>query len=235
MLSSLTPRLNAVLNLTPHCGTIADIGCDHGKLTLALLQSGRAENVIAVDVSAPSLEKARELFNQREYSAFCDRVSFRVGDGLKALSEREYQAAVIAGMGGRLIAEILRHVQKGCEYILQPMQHVFELRESLLNHGFEVLDELCVREDRRIYEVMRVRLGGVSPTDEFEKRCFEEVGPILWQRRDELAFCKLRARRAALCARLDELRGHNTDGAQKASAEISHKLDILNSIINAWQ
>ena len=57
----LDSRLQAALLLTQPCGVCADIGADHGRLSAALLQSGRAKQVLVADVSAPSLNKAKIL------------------------------------------------------------------------------------------------------------------------------------------------------------------------------
>ena len=45
----ITPRLSAALDMLNGCQTAADVGCDHGKLTAALLQRGCCKNVIATD------------------------------------------------------------------------------------------------------------------------------------------------------------------------------------------
>ena len=57
----LDSRLQAALLLAQPCGVCADIGADHGRLSAALLQSGRAKQVLVADVSAPSLNKAKIL------------------------------------------------------------------------------------------------------------------------------------------------------------------------------
>ena len=53
----LRPRLSRALDMLRGSQTVADIGSDHGRLAVALLQPGAAERVIACDISAPSLEK----------------------------------------------------------------------------------------------------------------------------------------------------------------------------------
>ena len=53
-------RLTAIATLIKG-GTVADVGCDHGKLGYYLVSTDRAERVIATDISAPSLQKAYEL------------------------------------------------------------------------------------------------------------------------------------------------------------------------------
>lgn len=54
-------RLTAVFHMTPAVHCVGDIGCDHGYISHALLETNRAEKVIATDISAPSLNKAATL------------------------------------------------------------------------------------------------------------------------------------------------------------------------------
>lgn len=61
--------------------------------------------MIASDVSAPSLEKARRLLASR---GLADRVRFAVADGLAALDgQEEVQAVIITGMGAGTILQIV--------------------------------------------------------------------------------------------------------------------------------
>ena len=60
---SLHPRLEAAAALLGKTSVLADIGCDHGRFSAAMLQRGTAEKVIASDISAPSLKKAEQLAN----------------------------------------------------------------------------------------------------------------------------------------------------------------------------
>ena len=56
----LDQRLTAIANLVDY-GKVADVGCDHGKLGYYLVSTDRASEVIATDISKPSLDKAKEL------------------------------------------------------------------------------------------------------------------------------------------------------------------------------
>ena len=107
---TLDPRLSVIAELVGECESYADIGCDHGRLGAFLLQTGRMERAQLTDVSAESLQKARRLIGLLGLS---DRVDFRVGDGARALEEPP-EVAVIAGMGGALIARLVR---EGREYL----------------------------------------------------------------------------------------------------------------------
>ena len=88
----LRPRLAVAAAYLSGAGTVADIGCDHGRLAVALLQQGAVRHVIASDLSADSLQKARAL------AARCNvgenALSFFVSDGLSHLTPGEADALV---------------------------------------------------------------------------------------------------------------------------------------------
>ena len=97
--------------LTSSCGVCADIGADHGRLSAALLQSGRAGHVLTADVSAPSLNKAKTLLGGLGLS---DRATFAVADGLRALDALSVPAETVfvLGMGGQTLSRILEEGRK---------------------------------------------------------------------------------------------------------------------------
>ena len=81
----------------------ADVGCDHGYLT-ALLERCPRLTMLASDVSAPSLEKARRLLTRLGLDG---RAELHEADGLDAL-KGPVCAVVLAGMGAQTILGILR-------------------------------------------------------------------------------------------------------------------------------
>ena len=83
---------------------VADIGCDHGKLTAALACSGLYPKVIGSDLRPGPLAKARRTVE----TAHCqDRVELRLGDGLSVLSAGEVGTVVIAGVSAQTAWEML--------------------------------------------------------------------------------------------------------------------------------
>ena len=85
------------------CPVAADIGCDHGFLTAKLLETVPNLTMLASDVSAPSLEKARRLLAARGLSG---RATLAVADGLSAI-DRLVDAVMILGMGAGTILKIV--------------------------------------------------------------------------------------------------------------------------------
>ena len=177
----LCKRLQAVLELTPRGEPVADIGCDHGRLACALLQRG-APWVTAVDISEPSLEKARRLADTLTLSG---RIIARQGDGLEGL-EPGIGAVVIAGLSAHTIRDILcRNLDMarrvGC-LILQPMQDMEGLRRSLMELGFSIDAEDMVYENRRYYPMLRAVPGWARYTEDeldFGPRLLADRHPLL--------------------------------------------------------
>ena len=60
MLPTLDARLAAAAELVRPGQPVADIGCDHGKLTAVLAASGRYPKVIGADLRPGPLSKARQ-------------------------------------------------------------------------------------------------------------------------------------------------------------------------------
>jgi tRNA (adenine22-N1)-methyltransferase len=158
----LPPRLEYVFSFTEKCRCAADIGTDHGKLAAALVLSGRAERVIASDVNAGPLSKAKELSVKL---GLTDKIELRLADGLAGMENAGVDQIIVAGMGGELIASIIEAApwvkKPSVRLVLQPMTTSPELRRYLASSGFFIKREGAVIEDGKPYEVIAaVYTGG---------------------------------------------------------------------------
>lgn len=170
----LSERLQAVVRMVPQTQTVADIGCDHGKVAVWLLKNGRAKFVVCGDISAPSLEKARRLAASMGVQT---AVSLRVGSGFDVLSRGEADAAVIAGMGGELMTSILEQGKEKLPdtLVLACQRDADVLRGWLSSNGFVIDDEDLVHEKGHYYPVIRAVRGQSRPLTAAET----EFGPVL--------------------------------------------------------
>ncbi len=100
----LSNRLQAVASWIAPCGTVADVGTDHGYLSVWLLQTHTAQRVIASDIHAGPLDRARR--SAAEYSLE-NAIRFELCDGLQFAGADAADTVVIAGMGGETIIAIL--------------------------------------------------------------------------------------------------------------------------------
>ena len=136
----------------------ADIGCDHGQLTAYLLERCAQLSMIASDVSAPSLEKAKKLFAAK---GFGERVSTVVADGLGGI-DREVDVIVMAGMGAETILKIIREGREkigSAKLILQANVDLPMLRTQLAAQGFAIEKEAYARAAGRRYVTLLVHAG----------------------------------------------------------------------------
>lgn len=139
----------------------ADVGCDHGFVSIYLYENQIAPKVYAMDLRKGPLERAREHIAARGFS---DYIETRLSDGLEALAEGEADTLICAGMGGRLMAEILSRGQEKTrrmkELILQPQSELRYFRAFLRENGYVVSAENMVKEDGKFYVIMKASYCG---------------------------------------------------------------------------
>ncbi len=166
---ALDARLCAVADFVREGSTLADIGCDHGKLSVFLANGGKCKHVIACDKSEKPLEKAKQAIKNSN----CDNIECRIGDGLNVLSEDEVDDIVIAGLSGVTIAQIIAVAPKfwheKYRFIFVPSSKSDYLRRFLCENGFELLCEKPVIAMHRVYTVMHAKYTGEvkAPTQLF--------------------------------------------------------------------
>ena len=181
----LTDRLLKIASLVTEGKRVADIGTDHGYIPVYLLNKGHVDFAILADVNKGPLENAR---SEVRHNNLTEKVDLRLGSGIEVLNENEVDEVIIAGMGGILISELLEAKKSVAhnldKLILQPMQAQDELRRYLLNNGYEILDEVLVKEDFRIYEIIVAKYTGKNTNVEDE--IYYEVGNKLIENKDPL-------------------------------------------------
>lgn len=172
-------RLSTIINMVPRTETVADIGCDHGKVAAALIKTGIAQKVICTDISGKSLDKARTLAVENNIS---NQVICREGDGFTVVGAGEANVAVIAGMGGELIASILESGFNSVPdtLVLSCNTAAEILRTWLSKNGYRIDDENMVYESRHYYPIIRAVKGKVDTLSDIQL----ELGPILLHKKD---------------------------------------------------
>ena len=154
----LDDRLSRAAALFPACAYGADIGADHGRLSCYLLLSGKCQRMCVADISAPSLQKARNLIAGQEMS---ERADFFVGDGLSVLPQRADAIAVL-GMGGHTLCAILQsgaEKLQGASLILSAHTDVQLLRKTLTDLNYRIDREEIALAAGRFYVVLRAVPG----------------------------------------------------------------------------
>jgi tRNA (adenine22-N1)-methyltransferase len=159
----LSPRLKLIADMTEG-KSVADIGTDHGKLVIDLVNRGKVLYAVASDVGKGPVSACKKNVKA---SGLSDKISIRLGNGLDTIDCDEVETVVIAGMGGELISEIINSgsdkITDKTQLVLQPMTAGDALRIYLTCNGYVICDERAVCEEEKIYTVISVRKGKSTP------------------------------------------------------------------------
>lgn len=162
----LSKRMQAVADFVTKGNRVCDVGCDHGYVSIYLVQTLAAPAVLAMDVNKGPLLGAGEHI--RQYGVE-DYITLRLSDGLTAYGIGEADSLVCAGMGGRLLYHILtKEPEKTCDFrelILQPQSEIALFRKWLRENGFLIVDENMIWEDEKFYPMMKVKPPAYGGTD----------------------------------------------------------------------
>ena len=142
---------------------IADVGCDHGYLSIHLLTNGIASSAIASDLREGPLQSARDnaaKFGVREKIEFC------LSDGVQSIP-RDFDTLVCAGMGAHTMISILESAPwlRDSRYrmILQCQIKTPMLRQYLTEAGWAIRRESVLRDGKFLYTVMEVIFDPDAP------------------------------------------------------------------------
>ncbi|MCM0582193.1 tRNA (adenine(22)-N(1))-methyltransferase TrmK [Weissella diestrammenae] len=158
---NLSKRLALVASFVPDNARLADIGSDHAYLPANLLLNQRIAFGIAGEVAPGPLANVEHEVHKAHLES---KLIARLGDGFAAIQPDDaIDTVVIAGMGGRLIADILasghEQEQNYQRLILQPNTDVLVVRAWLQANGYALIDEAIVYEDHHYYEVLVAEPG----------------------------------------------------------------------------
>lgn len=168
----LSPRLQACCAFVHPGARVADIGCDHGYLSIYLLKNRIASAAYACDVAQGPLQSARR--NAVKFGV-AEKLSFCLSDGVKNVP-RDFDTLVCAGMGGDTMVSILSAAPwlKDGRYrlILQCQSKRELLRSYLSENGWHIAEESVLRDGRFLYTVMDVGYDPAAPRLTLGQRYF---------------------------------------------------------------
>ena len=151
-------RIGAIMNFVRAGSRVADVGADHGYLSIALVENNLAAKVIATEK------------NLGPFEVLSKNIS---GDKISA---GEVDTICIAGMGGALIQKILSDapevVSTARQLILQPMNAAEKIRTWLAENSWAIADEDLAESGDIIYEII------CAEKNPFQKIFKRETSPL---------------------------------------------------------
>ena len=232
----LGERLTKVANFVPKDSKVCDVGSDHAYLPVYLIQNNQITSAVAGEVAEGPFLSAKQTV--RDYRME-DHIEVRFGDGLQILSkEDEVTAVTICGMGGELISRILEagysgsHLNGRERLILQPNVAEHFVREWLMNHSYQIVEETVVSDNHRLYEIIVA-----EPSNEQVEYTDLELkyGPILLKEPSELSVAKWKRTNRKNKEILEQLQKSKTpqhekiEQFEKAFNELQGVIDCANS------
>lgn len=152
-------RLMDIIKLIDYGKNVIDVGTDHGLVPLYLAKNNISSNILATDISAPSLKKLEDQLDD-DLSKI---IKTKVTDGFKGIEKEDNQIAIIAGMGGNTIVDIIYtniEFAQNLDYmILESNIATEKLRLFLYNNNFEIMRDFLSFENGKYYDILKVKYG----------------------------------------------------------------------------
>ena len=152
-------RLMDIINLIDYGKNVIDVGTDHGLVPLYLAKNNISSNIWATDISAPSLKKLEDQLD----SKLSKIIKTKVTDGFKGIEKEDNQIAIIAGMGGNTIVEIIQssmQFAQNLDYmILESNIATEKLRLFLYENNFDLMRDFLSFENEKYYDILQVKYG----------------------------------------------------------------------------
>lgn len=233
----LSARLKALTQMVTVGNRVCDVGCDHGFVSIYLVQAGISPGAIAMDVRSGPLSRAKEHIMQWELN---DYIETRLSDGVEALRIGEADTLICAGMGGRLMMKILTEGDEKCrafqELILQPQSEIMQFRVFLRDAGYIILEEDMVEEDGKYYFLMKAAPATKKGAGEMVvPPVYDQFGKDLLLRKHPVLLRYLKYRKNVVEGILGQLLTEKSDGARSRFTEMKRELSEIESALAFYQ
>lgn len=237
MTIKLSKRLQLIAEQISKGAFFADIGSDHAYLPCYVCQHDAAATAIAGEVVRGPYERAVETVKAHQLE---DRITVRLGDGLDVVLEDEQIIdIIIAGMGGGLIASILENgkekVIRAKKIIAQPNTNAKKVRETLINLGFTLTEEMIIEENNQFYEILiaennnETEKGSPYVSEIFEKQLL--FGPFLLQQKSATFKKKWQLEYNKLLSTISSMKQSNNPNVQDKIILFKQRLQWIEEVI----
>ena len=170
----LSKRLLSIANLVSDNSKVADIGCDHGLVSIYLAMNKQNISIIASDINQNALDNAIKNINKYHLE---DKIKVCLSNGLDNIND-EIDTIIISGMGGHTIIDILTNNQEKLNtvnnIIIQSNNDIEYVRRKIVKLGYYISKEKLILDKNIYYTVILFTKGKKKYTN---KEYY--FGPIL--------------------------------------------------------
>ena len=227
----ISNRLKAICDLCLPGQVVADIGCDHGYVSITLTNSGKFEKALAMDINEGPLRLAGQniaLYGDKA------RIETRLSSGFDKLEKGEADTVIIAGMGGMLVRDILDAGRDKLgtvkQLVLGAQSDIDTVRRYITEAGFRIDDEEMLEEDGKYYQLIRAVNDGsdnVGKLNDIEAL----YGPVLIKKKHAVLREYLTKQKAVLTDIKLKLDGRTEDKIVCRVEELTRDIRIIDETL----
>ena len=177
----ISKRLRFIINEIEN-ESIIDIGTDHAYVPIVAMQKGIIKKAIATDIRNGPLEIAKKNIIE---NGFDKKIKTVLSNGFENIFINDAKTAIISGMGGLVICDIINNAKSKLEsldqLILQPQNNIYYVRKMLHENGFAIKNEVILYQ-QNFYNIINAHKG----KDDFYDEKDYAVGKILLQKKNPL-------------------------------------------------
>lgn len=171
-------RIELLASLSKGSKILCDVGCDHGYVLIEAIKKYNVEAGLACDINEGPLSMAKKNIENNNLSS---KIKTILSNGFVDVNDN-FDTAIIAGMGGSLICDIISTSYekiKDKKLILQANNDRYKLRCMLYEKNFKIIEEKALFDQGKYYEIIVAAKGEALYTD-FDLK----YGPILRKERN---------------------------------------------------
>ncbi|MDE5856227.1 MAG: class I SAM-dependent methyltransferase [Anaeroplasmataceae bacterium] len=160
-------RIKKIASFCQGSKVVCDIGCDHAYALVYAIQEYGVEQGIAVDIAEGPLINAKKTIEEYHLDK---QIKTILSDGFDAIEGDSFDTAILAGMGGILICDILKRALpklKNKSLIIEANSDTYRIRSLLSSNGFTLVDEDALYDHGKYYEIL-VFEEGISNYDQLD-------------------------------------------------------------------
>ncbi len=148
-MTKISKRLKAIAEFVSAQDKLVDVGCDHGLLSIYLVENKKVFEVIASDINPNALQNA--ILNIKKHNLNIKTV---LSDGIQAIDLKEMNTLILSGMGTKTILHILEDTEKIKtikKLLIQSNNDHALLREKLNQKGYYLEEETYTYDKNKWY------------------------------------------------------------------------------------
>jgi tRNA (adenine22-N1)-methyltransferase len=216
----LSRRLKTIYDMCPK-SIVADVGADHGKLIISLVENGIASYGYAIENKKGPFERLKKAI---EEAHLIDKIKVLLSDGLKDIPDT-VNTIVIAGMGGDLIVNILKRdilkLKNITTIIADAHSNIKHLREEITKMRYIISAEEIVLDAKKYYEIIKFTKADIAFLSEIDK----EFGPFLRKEKS----CAFKEKYAERIKKIEALikNGQLSETRKEALLEEKRRIDSV--------